>query len=477
MEIRYKPGLSLAGDQGIVLVTSLLLIALLIGAGAAAIVAVQSDLKTTANLNGGNRAFYVAEAGINHARGELQNRSGAMNFDRALQTSTGTVIVNNSNFNGGTYRVTRLAWPANSSWIRVVSAATASGNSVSEVEAWFRKDPGRPPKAIATSGDLKISGSPKLIGACGGAHSNDDMHVSGNPAVQMADGLTAANLNVAGGIIPEGMNIAGTPCVGSALCANSNDQQPAANRLDSVEKRAAYEASHGSVQSYDMPRINPADYAPLVASLGEEGKGYILHGDGTVATGPRISCDNDGLCSGGNLVPIPQGWSFSEGSWRVDGATAADGVYYSETKVDISGNIGSANLPWQASVIARDSIRVSGDAYLSPYPTASLPLQNHLLVTGNDLEISGNLTATFAAGAILAHQQIRVTKNPQIAGFVIAGDGQPAWAGDPFTDSSAGVALNEISGNPTVDYSCQFGCLGPGCPWPLVAIVGWKQKF
>ena len=414
------PGKTLANEQGIVLVISLLTIALLIGAGAAAIVSTQIDLRTSGNLNAGNRAFYIAEAGVNHARRELQSRTGAMNFDRAMQESTGAVIVSNPNFNGGIYRVTRLTSATNPDRIKVLSSATAPNNAVSEVEAWFRKDPGRPPKAIATSGDLKISGSPKLIGACGGAHSNDDMQVSGNPAVQMADGLTAANTNVAGGLIPEGMNIASTPCVGSALCAGSNDQQSAVNRLDSVEKRAAYEASHGSMPSYDMPRINPADYAPLVASLGEEGKGYILHGDGTVVIGPRISCDLSGLCAGGNLVAPPQGWSFSGGSWRVDGATAADGVFYSEAKVDISGNIGSASLPWQATVIARDSIRVSGDAYLRPYPTTSLPLQNHLLVTGNDLEITGNMTATFAAGAILAHQQIRITKDPQIAGFVIA---------------------------------------------------------
>jgi hypothetical protein len=457
-------GVFLVDNRGVVLVTSLLLIALLIGAGAAAILAVQSDLRTAANQTSGSRSFYIAAAGISHAHRELQSKDGLMNFDRVLQTSTGAVIVNNSSFNGGTYRVKRLDWPANSSWIRVLSAGTAPNNSVSEVEAWFRKDPGRPPKAIATSGDLKISGSPKLIGACGGAHSNDDLQVSGNPAVQMADGLTAANLNVAGGLIPEGMNISATPII-------------AGTSLDSFEKRGAYEATHGNVEPYDIPRINPAEYAPHVASLEGNGKGYMLHGDGTVTTGPGASCDASGLCTGGTVVARPTGWSFSGGTWSVAGAIAEDGIFYSETKVDISGNIGSANFPWQASIIARDSIRVSGDSYLRPYPTASLPLQNHLLVTGNDLEISGNLTATFAAGAILAHQQIRVTKNSQIAGFVIAGDGQPAWAGDPFTDSSAGVALNEISGNPTVDYSCQFGCLGPGCPRPLVAVAGWKQKF
>jgi Tfp pilus assembly protein PilX len=464
MEMCFRGASRPANDQGIVLVTSLFLIALLLGAGAAAIIVVQSDLKTSANLSGGNRAFYIAQAGINHAWGELQNKNAAMNFDRAIQASPSTVIVANASFNGGTYKVSRLAWAANPTWIRVVSAAAAPNNSVSEVEAWFRKDPGRPYKAIATSGDLKISDSPKLIGSCGGAHANDDMQVTGSPTVQMVDGLTAANSNIAGGPIPEGMSITGRPSIAGAS-------------LDSYEKRSTYEASHTNVDPYDIPRINPADYAPHVASLAESGKGYILRGDGSVTTGPQIGCDTTGFCSGGNIIALPQGWSFSGGIWRVEGNTAAEGVFYSEARVEISGNVGSASLPWQATVIARDSIRISGDANLRPYSTTSLPLQNHLLVTGNDLEISGNMNANFAPGAILAHQQIRITKNPQIAGFVIAGDGQPAWAGDPFADSSLGIALSEVSGNPIIEYSCQFGCLGPGCPTPIIAVAGWKQKF
>jgi Tfp pilus assembly protein PilX len=467
---------TLADERGIVLVVCLLTIALLIGAGAAAILSTQTDLRTSGNLSSGNRAFYIAQAGVNHARSELQSRNGNMSFNQAMQASTGAIIASNPSFSGGTYRVTTLESATNPDRIRAVSRGTASNNSVSEVEAWFRKDPGRPPKAIITGADLTVSGSPKLIGACGGAHSNDDMQVSGNPAVQMADGLTAANMNVAGGAIPEGMNIPGSPCIGNAACATSS-QGLSANNLDSLQKRAAYESSHNSAVPYDIPRINPADYAPHVASLGINGNGYILHDDGTVTAGPGISCDPSGFCAGGAFVPVPAGWSFSQGTWSVGSVTAADGVFYSETKIDISGNIGTASLPWQATIIARDSIRATSDLYWRPYPTPSLPLKDHLLVTGNDLDISGNMTATYAPGAILVHQQLRITKNPQITGFIIAGDGQSTWAGDPFTNSSLGVALNDISGNPTIDYACQFGCLGPGCPWPAVAVTGWKQKF
>ena len=472
-----NPRKTLASQRGIVLVISLLTIALLIGAGAAAIVSVQTDLRSSGNLNSANRAFYTAAAGLNHARRELQSKNGTMNFDRSMQASTGAIIVSNPNFFGGAYKVTRLGSATNPARVRVLSAATVPNNGASEIEAWFRKDAGRPPKAIITGGDLKISGDPELMGACGGAHSNDDMQVLGSPAIQMTDGLTSANTNGGGGVIPEGMSITGTPCVGSPACFSAPDQRPTGNQLDTAEKRGAYEAGHSGAQPYDLPRINPADYAPHIASLGEGGKGYILHDDGTVTTGPGITCETSGLCAGGTPVPAPQGWSFSVGKWTVAGTTAADGVFYSEGKVEVSGNTGSPNLPWQATIIARDSIIISGDIYVRPYPSASSPLENHLLVTGNDLQISGNMTANYAGGAILAHQQIKITKDPQIAGFVVAGDGQPTWAGDSFAESGIGIGLNEISGNPVIDYACQFGCLGPGCPTPLITVIGWKQKF
>jgi hypothetical protein len=106
-------------------------------------------------------------------------------------------------------------------------------------------------------------------------------------------------------------------------------------------------------------------------------------------------------------------------------------------------------------------------------------LQNQLLITGNDLEISGNLevmTANYGPAAILVHQQIKISGNPEINGFIIAGDGQPTWTGDPFTNSSEGVPFNEISGNPLLTYGCDFNCTGPGCPVSKISMAGWAQK-
>lgn len=454
----------LASERGAVLVISLLTISLLIAAGAAAIIAVQSDLKIAANLAAGNRAFYIAEAGINHARRELQAKDSTMSFDRAMQAGPGAVLAANLSFNGGSYKVVRLEAALNPDRIRARSTASAPNNAVSEVEVWFRKIAGRPPKAVTSGGDLRISGSPRLVGSCGGAHANDDMQIAGSPSVQMIDGLTSSNINHAGGIIPEGMEITGTPDI-------------AAEKLDAAEKRDAYEASHGILDPSDIPAVNPADYAPHVASLGASGKGYVLHDDGTVTTGPEVSCAPNGLCSGGSATTVPQGWSFSDGTWKVAGAEAADGVFYAEGKIEISGNVGSAALPWQATLIARDDIRIASDIHVRPFPTASAALQNQLFVAGNDLDINGNVTAKYAPGSVLVHQQFRITKDLQLAGFLIAGDGQPSWPDDPFPDGSAGIALSEISGSPVIDYSCQFGCSGPACPAPEIALLGWKQNF
>lgn len=474
----------LADERGIVLVISLLILALLMGAGVGAIVSMQTDLKTSGNLKTGTQAFYIADAGINHARQKLQDSSP--NFNSVFTAANGTVIVSNNSFNNGTYTVTRQGSVSNPSRIKALSVGTAPNNAQVQIEVWYRKDGGRPPKAVMTNGDLEISGDPNIMGTCGGAHTNEDMQISGNRGIQMADGLTASNRTTNDGRISDGMHINGSPCVGSSDCSSPQNQQPAANKLDTAAKRDSYTASHSSAAVETLPTINPADYAPKVAAMESAGNHYILNNDGTVTTGG--TCGQDGLCTGGTSVtPLPTGWSFSAGTWKVTGKSAANGVFYSESKVEISESPGSTASPWQATIIARDSIRISGNTHIQPYPTTSEDLQNHLLVTGNDLMIESNLHANYANGAILVHQQIEISGTPgELRGFIIAGDGQPTWNGDPFPLANSGTnfpganpspTMNKISGNPSITYSCDFGCLGPGCPPPKVGIASWTHKF
>ena len=66
----------LAGDQrGIVLGTSLLILALLIVAAIGAIVSVQSDFRISGNLKTSTQAFYLAEAGIEWAKQRIQDHA------------------------------------------------------------------------------------------------------------------------------------------------------------------------------------------------------------------------------------------------------------------------------------------------------------------------------------------------------------------------------------------------------------------
>lgn len=427
------------------------------------------DLKVSSHHKTGTMAFFSTEAGLQHAWRQLDNGDGVNDFDSVYGSPAGTVIVSNSSFSGTSYSVTLLESLDNPKRIHVASVGTAPNNSQARLEVWLRRDLGTAPKALITNGDLKLNGNPKLLGTRGGAHTNDDMQVSGNAAAQMPDGLTASNSVSGGGGLDDGMSITGTPCIGSAACASN--PQPDEYELNSNAERTAYEGTHNSATTYPIPKINPGDYANAVAG---SANGYILKSDCTVVTGSAATFSNGLHSGGGTVVAAPSGWSCTGGTWKVSGNSAASGVFYAEGKVDVSGNPGSPSSPWPATIVARDSVKISGNPEIVPYATSAESLQNVLVLTGNDLEISGNPTVTGTGGGLFAHQQVKISGNPNIKGFVMAGDGQPTWTGDPFPDGPPGVTMNEVSGNPTITYN---GDLGVSLLPPAVTQIGWYQSF
>ena len=459
----------LKSSEGMALVVAVFVTAILLTLTGASLLFSRLGLKISSHHKTGIMAFFATEAGLNHAWKELENADGVNDFDSVYGAAAATLIVSNSDFSGTSYAVTLLQSVASPRMIQVASVGSAPNDSRARLQVWLRRDLGTAPKSLITNGDLKLNGNPNLLGQRGGAHTNDDMQITGNAAVQMADGLTASNSVSGGGGLDDGMDITGTPCVGSAACASN--PQPDEYELNSNAEKDAYEAGHNSAPVYNIPEINPAQYASAVA--GSSG-GYILKADCTVVTGAGATFSNGLHTGGGTVVSAPSGWSCSGGTWKVAGSSAANGVFFAEGRVDVSGNPGSSSSPWQATIVARDSVKITGNPYMTPFSTSSESLQNVQILTGNDLEISGNPSVIGTGGGIFAHQQVKLSGNPYIKGFVMAGDGHPTWAGDPFTEGPPGVTMDEVSGNPTIIYDGDFGVeLLP----PTVTQVGWYQSF
>jgi hypothetical protein len=104
-----------------------------------------------------------------------------------------------------------------------------------------------------------------------------------------------------------------------------------------------------------------------------------------------------------------------------------------------------------------------------------------MLMTGNDLKITGSVALVGQGGAILVHQQLILSGTITIDGYVFAGDGSPTWTGDPFPIGSSGTDLggsHSMSGNPTIHFDCnQVNCTNDACSVPKVTIVAgsWTE--
>lgn len=144
----------LLDEHGMILVISLLILALLLGAGVGAIVSMQTDLRTSSNLKTGKKAFYIGDAGVNRAWEEMDDGDGTNDFDSISGTVT---LFTNASYGGGGYTVTaEVQHPGSSTSpiipkrIKVTStgcypaatgtAACPAGNAKVVIEAQFRRE-------------------------------------------------------------------------------------------------------------------------------------------------------------------------------------------------------------------------------------------------------------------------------------------------------------------------------------------------
>jgi len=166
---RRNFGSELKNERGIVLVITLLILSLLIGAGTGAIVSTQMDLKTSGNLKTGTQAFYNALAGLNHAWQELDNGDGSFDFNTV--SSDVLPLFSQEQLNEGNYYTVDLTLESsNPKIIGITSTGTAPNNASRVVQARVHQTSAPPEQALTSNGNLVISGNIKLMGTCGGGH-------------------------------------------------------------------------------------------------------------------------------------------------------------------------------------------------------------------------------------------------------------------------------------------------------------------
>ena len=265
--------------------------------------------------------------------------------------------------------------------------------------------------ALVLGGSVDISGNPRFTGSQGGLHANGDLDISGDPTI-------AGNATV-GGTYTE----SGNPTIGGI--------------------------SGGGQGSMPIPPVAAIDYKPN-ADFILNSAGQMTDRAGAVICDASVSYD---ACE-----VMGYGWVYDSPGWKFDGNTGTDGTYYVEGPATISGNPGNPATPIALTIIAEDSIEISGGPDLIP-DTPEL-----MSVTDGDLKINGRLRMLWTVeGAILVHEQLDISANARLSGQIIVEDAA--------NDSSL-VTESKISGNARVRSNGTLGGAGGAL---LLTRSAWRE--
>jgi cytoskeletal protein CcmA (bactofilin family) len=402
----------LQNESGVALVTGLVVMVLLTAIGTYAIHMTEIDETIAGNLKTSKQAFYVAEAGLQHAKTFLNQPANKGSWSTYAYTTPQTLIAATQLATMGTYAVTIQDAGSGARRLRSTGTTTSQGKTVIENLVWL--GPYMPGGALTVGGNLTISGNPTVAGTGGGVHANGNLSISGNA-------LISGNLT-AGGTYSQSGNITvlgGTPAGGQRLVT--------------------------------IPTINPTDF------LGAQD--FRLRADGTV------------INTAGAIQPMSggkwNGWSYSSGKWSLSGNTQVNSTLYVEGDASISGNHGSAQSPWIVTIVATGSIEFSGNSIVRPPATTDTGglfrsgTENLLFVAGKDLKITGNSQQS-VQGIMAAHEQVSVSGNATLTGFIIAEDA---------ANAGTSVTQDAISGNMLLTYD---GGLNNPFPGGDVQVMTWE---
>lgn len=131
----------MANERGVILVISLLILALLIGAGVGAIVSMQTDFRTSGNLKTGAQALYIADAGVERGKHWLNANLDSGPFPTTV----------NESFGAGSYSVT-ISNPSSGQY-KIISTGSGPNNSQKVIQAIMKQPGFNPLAAINIDGD------------------------------------------------------------------------------------------------------------------------------------------------------------------------------------------------------------------------------------------------------------------------------------------------------------------------------------
>ena len=265
--------------------------------------------------------------------------------------------------------------------------------------------------ALVLGGSLDISANATFTGSQGGLHANGDLDISGNPTI--AENATA------GGTYTE----SGNPTIGGI--------------------------SGGGQGSVPIPPVAAIDYKPNAD--------FILNSTGQMTDqAGAVICDAS--VSNDACEVMGYGWVYDSPGWKFDGNTGTDGTYYVEGPATISGNPGNPATPIALTIIAEDSIEISGRPDLIP-DTPEL-----MFVTDGDLKISNRPKMPLTVeGAILVHEQLDISSRPTLSGQIIVEDA---------ANNSSLVTQNTISGRMTLSSN---GTLAGAVGALILTPSAWRE--
>lgn len=215
---------SIGNAKGIVLVTTLLILSLLMGAGTGVIVSTRTDLRTTGNLKRRVKAFYIAQAGLEHAWQELMDGDGVNDFRSVYDHSGISILFQRRPFSAGSYSVTAKAISGtNPNQIQVVSSACLpaadpcpTGHSLAVIEGRFIGESifshtFLAKETITLSGDVLTDSFDSRVAPYAPSRAGNAVHLASNGDIFLAGAKTEirGDVTAGGSVTSRGARVTG----------------------------------------------------------------------------------------------------------------------------------------------------------------------------------------------------------------------------------------------------------------------------